>query len=485
MSTLKKKTATAMAWDFGGTVLQQGFTFIISIILARLLDPAEFGLLGMAMVFISVSQVFVDAGFISALIQNQKNTNLTYSSVFFLNVVAGLCLTVIGFLIAPWIGQFYGNEKITSIFRWLSLIFLFRSLMIVQAGILRKELNFKLLNVRSVFAALGGGIIGIAAAFMGYGVYSLVAQQITIAFLGALLLWTTTDWRPEWQFSWHEVKKLTGFSAYVFFSKLSARIFNKLDILVIGKVFIPATLGFYTRAITFKDQVVRYSSSSITKVFYPVLSSHQDDKKRFNNIYFKVISVIAFVTYALTGILYFMGYDVIVGLFGEKWEPSVILFQILILATCNKPINGMMINVFLSKGKSKQNFYIGLLRKAVKTLPLILVFFYGLIEFVIAMVIIEYLVTIGNILFLGRHADLSRKVHFRKIFEGIFPLLIGVGMFELIDLDRFVERLAFTLGFIIFYILYNWLIKTEGFEFIISHYDDIKSKIMNRLGWKV
>ncbi|PTB93730.1 hypothetical protein C9994_12750 [Marivirga lumbricoides] len=422
LTSLKNRSATAFAWNIAGTILKQGSGFVISIFLARLLEPAEFGLVGMAMVFITVSQVFIDVGFASALIQNKDNTNLTYSSIFYLNFAAGLVLTAIFYFSAPFIGDFYDNPEITSLIRWLSLIFVFNSLNLVQTALLSKELNFKVLTLRKVIATAIGGALGVLCAFQGLGVYSLVVQQISTAVLSTAFLWTSSNWKPDLQFSMEEVKRLTGFSAFVFLDRFTTTAFQQLDVLFVGKVFSPATLGFYSRAGTLRDQVINYTSGTLLSVFYPVLSSLQDNHNEFMRIYFKVISVVAFVSYGLTGLLYIMGADIIILLFGEKWEPSVQIFQVLILAVCVFPINGMMINAFMSKGKSKENFYLGLLRKAIKIIPLVIAYYYGIFAFTVALVIVDYTLTTINIFFTKKIIDIPKSVHFKKIFEGLIPL---------------------------------------------------------------
>lgn len=228
MSSLKKRSAIALAWDLGGTIMRQGSGFVISIFLARLLEPEEFGLVGMAMVFISISQVFIDVGFSSALIQNKENSNLTYSSVFYLNLFAGLILTSFFYLTAPVIGAFYNSTQITELVQWLSLIFIFNSLNLVQQAILQRKLNFKILTLRIVIASTVGGVLGIIFAFQGFGVYALVIQQISTAILSTILLWTTSGWKPDFKFSMSEVKKLTSFSSFVFFDQFFLENFSKV-----------------------------------------------------------------------------------------------------------------------------------------------------------------------------------------------------------------------------------------------------------------
>jgi len=473
MRSLKKRSATAFFWDIGGIILRQGSGFIITIFLARLLEPSEFGLVGMAMVFISISQVFIDVGFGSALIQNQKNTNLTYSSVFYVNLFAGIILTTTFYFAAPLIGQFYDTEQITGVVRWLSLVFIFSSLNQVQTNILKKKLDFKVLAVRGLIASISSGCIGVFLAFQGFGVYALVIQSLIGAVLGTILLWSTSGWRPDLKFSMSEVKKLTSYSSFVFFDRFVSTIFQKLDVLIIGKLFTPATLGFYSRAVSLKDQVTKYSSKSLSSVFFPVLSELQDDHKEYSRVYFKVLSVITFISYMLTGMLYLLGADIIILLFGSKWQDSIPIFEILILAACNRPLNSMMINAFMSKGKSKANFWIGIGRKIVVIVPLSIAYFYGIFFYTVAFVIASYLITTLHVFIADRILNLSKAIHFRKIFEGIVPLAILVITNTYLT-QNVISPYILTCLFVLVYIIYNYIIKTEGLMFLIAN---IKSKL--------
>ncbi len=479
--SLKQKTAIALAWDFGGTLAQTLSGFIISIFLARLLTPEEFGLVGMALVLITISQVFVDVGFASALIQNQETTHLSYSSVFWLNVVMGVLLTSLFYFFAPYIGRFYENQEVTSLVRWLSLIFVFNAFSIVQTALLKKKLNFRVLSISTIIGGSIGGVVGVVFAFLGFGVYSLVIHNIVTALLVTVLLWSAAGWRPDFKFSISEIKKLTGYSSYVFFDRFVSTIFQRLDIVVIGKALSPATLGFYTRAVSLKNQVATFSSSSVSKVFFPVLASLQDNAKEFSKVYFKVISIVAFVSFGLTGILYVLGEDIIIVLFGEKWRPSVAIFQILILAACNYPLSVMMINAFMSKGRSRENFYVGIFRKSIRIIPLYIAYAYGIIPFTIGVVVVSYFLTVTNIMFLKKYTGLSLSLHFRKIFEGAIPLVVIILISELFEFQSILHRVVLTCLFIFVYILYNKFIRNEGYVFVKSNYPLLFNKVKTKL----
>jgi len=478
--SLKQKSGIAIAWDLGGTLAKSLSSFVISIFLARLLTPEEFGLVGMAMVFITVSQVFIDVGFASALIQNQKTTSLSYSSVFWLNLVMGLFLTTLFYLCAPYIGNFYDNQDITNLVKWLSLIFLFNSFCIVQTALLKKKLNFKVLSLSNMLAGVLGGVCGVIFAFMDYGVYSLVIQNIVTAILVTIFLWSAADWKPDFKFSFKEIKKLTGFSTYVFVDRFLSSVFKRLDIIVIGKVLSPATLGYYTRAVSLNNQVTSYSSSSISKVFFPVLSSIQDDDEKFRTIYFKVVSIVCFMSFGLTGLLYVLGEDVIITLFGEKWMPSVAIFQILVISACNYPLSSIMINAFMSKGKSKENFYIGLFRKSIRVVPLYLAYEFGIIPFAIGVVVVSYVLTFTNIVFLKKYTNLSIVTHLKKIFEAIIPLVFIILAYQILNLEQMIYRVGLALFFIVTYFIYNHLLKTEGYLFLKSNYPSVLNKIKQK-----
>ncbi len=419
----------------------------------------------MSVAFIYITQAFVDAGFTSALIQNKENSSLTYSSVFFINLILGIIVTAIFVLTAPYIGSFYNEPRVATIIQILSLTFIINSFNQVQIAILSRNLNFKALTIREVIASSTSGIVAIIAAFQGFGVYALVVQTLLAAIIRTILIWGISDWRPSFAFSMGEVKKLFSFSSYVFIDRVVSQTFSKLDVILIGKVFSPATLGFYSRAVSLKDQVTLYSSSSINRVFYPVLSSLQDEKGQYERVYYKLISVVTSVSFFMTGVLLILGEPIIIGLFGSKWAPSVPLFEILVLGVCIFPLNVMMVNALMSKGKSKENFLIGLVRKLIRLIPLFIAFYYGLIEFTIAEVLISYLVTLLNIYFLKRIVHLSVKVHLYKIFEGMILFLPLALIYYFFEVESVLSRMIMVSIFVSLTVAYNWIFKSELFLF--------------------
>ncbi|MEQ8909254.1 MAG: lipopolysaccharide biosynthesis protein [Vicingaceae bacterium] len=480
MSSLKKKSINALAWDFSGVLIRIGLGFVISLILARLLTPAEFGLVGMAMVFIGFSEVFIDIGFTTALIQKSKPSSLDYSSVFYFNVSIGALMTLLFLFLAPYIAYFYGNEEIADLVRWLSLSFVFRSLNQVQTAVLTKELNFKVLTVRNILANSIAGGLGIVAALFDYGVYALVIQTISSAVISSILLWSISSWRPELIFSLDALKRLFGFSFYIFLDAMVGTVFNRLDVLVIGKVFSPATLGFYARGMALASKVNGITTTSLNKVFFPVLSSLQDKEEEYERIYFKVISVSAFLVYGMAGLLLIFGKTIILTLYGAKWAASVEVFQLLILSMSNYPINLLIGNALKSKGLGKEKFKISLWVRFLQLIPLFVAYHLGFREFLIATVIVNYLITLSNIIYLCRFLRASTFHHILKSFEGIVPLALVVFSYYFFELEALSSLLLLAIVFIISYLAYAAAIKIEGFYYILVNSRSLLNRLKKR-----
>ena len=346
MKSLKKETTKAFIWDLASKFSIQGIGLLTSIFLARLLSPAEFGIVGIALVFIGVSQILQDVGFGAALIQQKNNDSLSYSSVFFLNLFLSLILFFIFQCSAQFIARFFEEPKLTNVIQWLSMGIILNALNIVQISILKRNLLFKELGLRLLISGVISGIISIYLAFNGYGVYALVAQYLLATTISTLILWKISKWRPKLAFSWKSLNSLLSFSGYHFLSGLGDQLLTRANNLVIGKLFSTTTLGFFSLADNLNRIVVNYSSGSINNVFFPVLSKIQNDLARFREIFLKILNFASFLTFLLTGIMLLSAHMLIIILFGYKWLPSVLIFQILVFRSFNYPINSIIITSF-------------------------------------------------------------------------------------------------------------------------------------------
>ncbi len=479
MSGLRQKTTRALGWDLFGSYTGQIISLVISIFLARMLEPAEFGLVGMSMVFINVLSIFADFGFASALIQNKDNNSLTYSSVFYINVLAGLVLTGLVMLAAPLVGAFYKNDQVTLLVRVFSVTFLLNAFNIVQRTILRKDLNFRVLTIRGIVSQTIAGIIAVILAFRGFGVYALVIQNILAAVINTVILWRVADWYPKLEFSMSEVKKLFSFSAYVFAAHSARQVLSQIDVMAVGKLFSPATLGFYSRANSVNSLINKNSVNSISKVFFPVLSSINDDEERFKQVYLKVVNIVAGISVFLTGVFFLCGEELIIVAFGEKWEPSVFIFKILILKGFTYPVSRIVVNAFLAKGKSRENFHYGNIRKTLSLTPLIFAYFYGFEAFLYALVGMSILGWLLNNIFVS----VSLKVPILTQAAAVLPYLIlgtliVAGISLVIPQDRSLVFAAVRV--IMFVLLFGagcYLFRLRLFEEFVLHRDKLWEKL--------
>jgi len=396
LTSLKKKSSIAVIWDLLGRFSTQGVSFIVLIFLARLLNPEEFGIVGIALAIIGFTHIFVDAGFSITLIQNKRNSPEIYSSIFFLNLGLSTFLFLVFQIVAEPIALFFQEPHLTLIIRWLAVSLILQSLIIVQIAILKRKLQFKELGLRLLLAGGISGSISIYLAFQGYGVYALVVQNIVASLVSVIILWKVSKWRPNLFFSRKSITPLLSFNSYQFFSNLGHQILAKVNILFIGKFFSPSTLSFFTQADSLSKIIIGYSSETINNVFFPVLSQMQNDLNRFKFIFLKLLRFTSFLSFLLGGVMLLSGKMLILSLLGDKWLPSVFIFQILILRSLNTPINAVILHTFLASGKAKEDFWYGNIRKLLSLLPLLFAYFYGFQAFLYSLVILTVIGTIFN-----------------------------------------------------------------------------------------
>ena len=277
MDNLKSRGLNALIWDFFGKIARHGTTFIVTIVLARLLEPSDFGLIAMIMVIVMVALVFTDVGLGSALIQRRRLLPVHYASVFYFNVFIGGVLALITFFSATWISDFYDNKQLIPITQVIGLLFVINAFSSVQTSKLRKELNYAALAKTEVSAAVLSGVVGIALAFYGAGVWSLVAQALSRGLFYNIFVWSASKWVPSLLFSFKALRQLWGFGFRIFLSGLLEVVYSKLDVIIIGKLFTPAVLGFFDQAKRLDLMITQLSSGSIMAVLFPVLSKVQND----------------------------------------------------------------------------------------------------------------------------------------------------------------------------------------------------------------
>ena len=387
--TLKEKTISGLLWSFIDSIAGQGITFIVGIILARILSPKEFGLIGMLTIFIAISQSFIDSGFRQALIRKQNCTQADYSTVFYFNIIVGILFYILLFLCAPLIGTFFNEPILKDLIKVLGIGLIINSFTIIQSTLLTKNINFKQQAKISVIAAAISGIISIYLAFTGWGVWSLVALTLVKNSINSILLWFWSKWQPIWHFSSKSFTELFAFGSKLLISGLIDTIYRNVYYLIIGKYFSAVELGYYTQADQFQSMPSTNLQGIIARVSYPVLSTIQNDKPRLKEAYKKIIKSTMLFTFVLMLGMAAIAKPMIITLIGEKWEPCVIYLQMLCFVGMFYPLHALNLNMLQVQGRSDLFLRLEIIKKALAIPIIIIGVIWGIKAMILGMIVIS------------------------------------------------------------------------------------------------
>lgn len=407
--SLKQKTVSGLLWSFIDQFANQGISFIVGILLARLLSPREFGLIGMITVFVAVSESFINSGFSNALIRKKDATNTDYSTVFYFNLAAGLVFFLILFAAAPAIAAFFHEPELKAIVQVLGLILIIDSLTITQKTILVKRVDFKLQARISIIASTGSGIIALVLAFSGFGVWSLVIQRISRQTINSLFLWLWNRWRPMPVFSKESFKELFGFGSKLLASGLIDTLYKNIYYLVIGKYFSAQDLGYYTRANEFNNIPSQHLNGMISRVSYPVLASMQDDVSRLKASYKKLIRSVMFITFTLMMGMAAVAEPMVITLIGEKWRASIIYLQMLAFVGMMYPLHALNLNMLQVQGRSDLFLKLEIIKKIIAVPTIIIGILWGIKVMIAGMIVNTFVAYVLNSYWSGPRIGYSIK----------------------------------------------------------------------------
>lgn len=479
--TLKQKSIKGFFWDFAGRLGMQGVGFIVSIVLARILAPEDFGVLAIITVFINLASVFLDLGFSTALVQRSDVKGEHYTAVFYINVIMGFFLASIVFFLAPIIGNFYNNETLVNLTRFMSLSFIINSFGNVIRAKLRREMDFKIVSIINIFSAFISGFLAMLMAWKGFGVWSLAIQTILNQLISNLLIFYLRPMKLSLQFSYLALKDLWGFSSKLFFSGLLDTLFINLDSLLIGKILSPATLGYYYRAKSLENFTFSYTSSTISSVLLSGLSSLQNETERLKTVVFKTFLILTFISFLVSGLLYISSSEIIILLFSIKWKSSIIMFKIIVLGAFATQISSLFYNVLLSTGNINTYVKINILSKSLMTLNFIILFLYGIKIYLIVFSIVRVIIFCYSIIRVSRILDYNKTLYLKAIryfVNFIFTIICTLELKRLYsDLNYYLVICINTLIFISLYMFFEYiLLKNEGTKLLLI---EIKSYFKN------
>lgn len=423
---LTTKTVQGVGWSGTSQIVRLLLQLGITALLARLLTPNDFGLLAMVVVFTNFVMIFRDFGLTAALIQRKEIIEEHLSSCFWINILVGFLLTLVFVVLAPLISHFYSEVRLNRIIMILASTFFISSFGIVQESLFTKEMNFKSLAIVEILATAISGTTAIVLAFSGFGVWSLVWQQIISSFVMVFLLWIFSDWKPKFMFRWYRVRELLGFGLNLTGFNFVNYFNRNLDNLLIGRFLGSAPLGFYNLAYQLLLFPLSNISSIIGRVMFPSLSMIQDDKNNVCYAYIKATRYIAVITFPLMMGLFVVAPQFIRVIFGPQWERSVFLVQIFALVGLEQSIGTTIGWIYQSQGRTDIFFRWGLFCVAIVAIAFIIGLRWNVEGIAIAYALVNFLLTYTSFVIPFRFINLKFS-YFIKKFYTIFLATIGMG----------------------------------------------------------
>lgn len=480
--SLKQKTIKNVFWSIGDQFANQGIQLILQIILARLLIPEHFGIIGMILVFIVISNIIIDSGFSQALIREQEATQTDFSTIFYFNVLLSLLLYGVLYSLAPLISAFFNEPQLVLILRVLSLSLIINALSIIQRTLLAKNIDFKSQTIINLISGVLSGVTAIVLALSGFGVWSLVIKTLSLQFFQLIFLWIFNNWRPALIFDFNSIKRLFGFSSNLMLSGLISIIYSNIYFIVIGKIYSVTQLGYYTNSVKITEAASLSITTALQRVTYPILSTIQDEDVRLKYGFKKIIRISAFINFPIMVGLAAIADSLVYVLFGDRWMPMVIYFQLLCIAGMLYPLHAIDLNILQIKGKSNLYLRLNIARKATLTLLIIGAVFFkaGVIGLIGVIVLQTYIDFIINSYFGGREISYSTSEHIKDIAQiyiitftmGVFVYLSGM----LFPVNHFIKLIIQLILGPVYYVGISKLTRVEELNIVI----DIMSPLLKR-----
>ncbi len=462
---IKKKTIFGMVWTTIERFGSMAMAFISNLVLARLLLPSDFGVIGMLHIFIAISGAFMMGGFSGAIIQKKHVTQNDYSTAFIWNMILSLLLYILLFFSAPAISRFYNMPELSSVLRVYGIVLVLVALGLVQNSILKRELRFKQLTYRNLIASFSGLVIGVLFAFLGFRYWSLVASALMNQLMNVVLVWKISDWRPSLIFDKQSFKALFGFGSMLMLTSLVDKVYGNIQGLLIGKWYTAEDLGYYTQAKKLEDIPTATLSNIVGTVSFPVFSKFQDDKQKLLDGFRKNIVAITYYNFPLCILLLIVAKPLIELLYGSKWDASVPYFQLLCVSGMLYTMTTLNSLVIKSLGRGKLYFSIHLIQRVLGLVFMFVGIGYGVKGLLIAVVISSFL---NYIIYSIVNSKLLKYGLWSQCKDVISSLLlsviIGVIVFILGYYSQWNSFLVMGLQILLYGLLYYFVSKAMGLE---------------------
>lgn len=462
-----------MVWTSIQRFMGMGISFISGIILARLLTPYDYGCIGMLSIFMVLAESFIDGGFGAALIQKKRPTQEDYSTIFYWNLGMAVLMYAILFFSAPAIARFYNIPLLCSVLRVQGLVLFIYAFNIIQKNQLRKNLNFKILSIVTLVTSLISLGITIFLAYKGFGVWALVTQNLITAAIPALVFWFYLKWRPALVFSWKSFKELFSFGFYMFLTHLLNSFGQQIQGLLIGKVYNPTTMGYYSKAHGTEKLASNSVSSIMTQVTYPLYAEAQDNKPMMINMIKRITMTLSYLTFPIMFILILLAKPIFVLLYSERWLSSVPYFQVLCLAGLANCLMAVNLQTISAIGKSKVMFVWTVVKRVVGIGAIVLgLLWFGMKGLLVGVIINNYFSYFVNISLVSKYVGYRWTRQLLDIMPvaiaSIVAAIVSYGCGYFLHLDMYPDAIVKLMVYLVIYLGWSFIFKPEAYTYSMS-----------------
>lgn len=422
--SLTDKTVKGVGWNSVDRIVNYGIGFVVGIVLARLLSPEEYGLIGIIGIFTAIFNIILDSGLSVALIRKHGVSDTDYCTVFWTNLMLSFVLTGILYFGAPFIGHFFNRPELVPYIHVMSFILVLNALSITQQAILTKRIDFKTQTKISLIAHTLSGVIGIVMAYTGFGVWALVAQQMSSRLFTTVLLWFFNKWWPKLVFSWNSFKDLFDFSWKLLVAQVISSLWTQVYQAVVGKVYSPATLGQYTRARQYGSLVSSSVGDVVLKVSLPVMSSIQNEDERLLRAFRTIIKVTMLISSVLLIGLSACAKSLIYVLIGEQWLPCVPMMQIMSFSLMLYPLQQINLNMLTVQGRSDIQLILQIIKCILAVGPILLGIYVGIYWMLAGSVVTSWIALIINSYYSGKKFNYKWWMQLKEVMPSLTTALI-------------------------------------------------------------
>jgi teichuronic acid exporter len=470
-SDLKKKTTKGLLWSSIDRFSTQGIGFVFSIILARLLQPKDYGVIAMLMIFMAIAGTFVDSGFSTALIRKPDLKEKDMSTAFYFNIVVGVVCYSILFFISPYVANFYNEPILSPILKVVGLSVLFNSLTVVQRAQFTKKVDFKTQAKISLQSTIVSGVVGVFMAYKGFGVWALVVQNLFSSLISTFLLWYFSKWRPVTGFYKDSFKNLFGFGSKMLASALLDTIYNNIYSMVIGKFFSSTKLGLFSRAQTFAAMPSSNITNVLQRVTFPVLSMIQNDEESLRRNYRKILRTSAFIIFPLMMGLCALASPIVKVILTNKWDGCILYLQIICFAMMWYPIHAINLNLLQVKGRSDLFLRLEIIKKIVGVSIMCVTIPLGITYMCIGMVVSSLIALVINTYYTGNLINVGYLRQMRDLVP-IFANSIVMGglcFFSIMYFENNMLKIivGLTIG-VLYYLVSSFLFRFKELDYVLS-----------------